>query len=163
MPESGGRKKLYEGSGQFAENFNVIQDGEWAGWYLPDSDPFETQAGPFYCRQSSDGIRLCAFRASRIHMNVSNAMHGGCLMTFADFALFWIAYDELKETGAVTASFSSEFMDSAQEGDLIEASGEVLRSTRSMVFARGLITSGNRPLLSFSAILKKLTPRNKNP
>jgi acyl-coenzyme A thioesterase PaaI-like protein len=93
-------------------------------------------------------------------MNVGSALHGGCLMTFADFALFWIAYDELRGTGAVTASFSSEFIDSAREGELIEATGEVLRSTRSMIFARGLISSGNRPLLSFSGILKKLTPKD---
>jgi acyl-coenzyme A thioesterase PaaI-like protein len=76
-------------------------------------------------------------------------------MAFADFAIFWIARDELRDIGAVTVSFSSEFLDNAQEGDLIEAAGEVLRSTRSMVFVRGLISSGRRPLLSFSAILKK--------
>jgi acyl-coenzyme A thioesterase PaaI-like protein len=90
-------------------------------------------------------------------MNGGSALHGGCLMTFADFALFWIAYDEVKGIGAVTASFSSEFIDSAREGELIEASGEVLRSTRSMIFVRGLISSANRPLLSFSGLLKKLT------
>jgi acyl-coenzyme A thioesterase PaaI-like protein len=76
-------------------------------------------------------------------------------MAFADFALFWIAHDELQGAGAVTASFNSEFLDSAQEGELIEASGEVLRSTGSMIFVRGLIFSDGRSLLSFSAILKK--------
>jgi uncharacterized protein (TIGR00369 family) len=146
--------------GIIAVPFNLILEGEWAGWHLPETDPFEVQAGPFYCRKSSDGTRLCAFRATRSHLNGSNAVHGGCLMTFADFALFWIAYDELQNAGAVTASFSSEFIDSAREGDLVEATGEVLRSTRSMIFARGLISSGHRPLLSFSAILKKTTPRS---
>jgi acyl-coenzyme A thioesterase PaaI-like protein len=96
-------------------------------------------------------------------MNIGNALHGGCLMTFADFALFWIAYDELRITGAVTASFSSEFLDNAREGDLIEASGEVLRAAKSMLFIRGLISCGPRPLLNFSAILKKLTPRGAPP
>jgi acyl-coenzyme A thioesterase PaaI-like protein len=62
--------------------------------------------------------------------------------------------------GAVTVSFSSEFLDNAQEGDLIEAGGEVLRATRSMVFVRGLISSGSRPLLSFSATLKKLRAKD---
>jgi uncharacterized protein (TIGR00369 family) len=143
-----------------AEPFQLILEGEWAGWRLADTDPFELQAGPFYCRRSSDGARLCAFRATRNHLNCNNVVHGGCLMTFADFALFWIAYDELQSAGAVTVSFSSEFIDSAREGDLVEAAGEVLRSTRSMIFARGLISSGPRPLLSFSAILKKSTPRS---
>lgn len=84
-------------------------------------------------------------------------------MAFADFALFWIARDELQDIGAVTASFSSEFLDNAREGDLIEAAGEVLRSTRSLIFVRGLISSAHRPLLSFSALLKKSTPRGWTP
>jgi uncharacterized protein (TIGR00369 family) len=145
------------------EPYDLILEGEWAGWRLADTDPFELQAGPFYCRKASDGTRISAFRASRSHLNGSNSVHGGCLMTFADFALFWIAYDELQNAGAVTASFSSDFLDSAREGDLVEARGEVLRTTRSMIFVRGLISSGHRPLLSFSGILKKTTPSSVRP
>jgi uncharacterized protein (TIGR00369 family) len=130
-------------------------EGEWAGWRRPDTDPFELHAGPFYCRLTEDGTRLSAFRASRRHLNLFNTIHGGCLMAFADFALFWIAHDELQGGGAVTASFNSEFLDAAEEGALIEARGEVLRSTGSMIFVRGLISSESRPLLSFSALLKK--------
>jgi acyl-coenzyme A thioesterase PaaI-like protein len=77
-------------------------------------------------------------------------------MAFADFALFWIARDELRGSVAVTASFNSEFLDAAKEGELIEATGEVLRSTGSLIFVRGLISAGGRPLLSFSALLKKI-------
>jgi len=77
-------------------------------------------------------------------------------MAFADFSLFWIARGELESAGAVTASFNSEFLDAAKEGDFIEARGEVLRSTRSMIFVRGLISSERRSLLSFSALLKKI-------
>ena len=82
-------------------------------------------------------------------------------MAFADFALFWIARDELQDGGAVTASFNSEFVDAAAEGDLIEATGEVLRSIGSLIFVRGLISTQQRPLLSFSAILKKTRPINR--
>jgi acyl-coenzyme A thioesterase PaaI-like protein len=133
---------------------NLITEGEWAGWRRPETDPFELHAGPFHCRQLSDGTRQSAFRASQQHLNLFKTVHGGCLMAFADFALFWIAHDEL-EAGAVTASFSSEFLDVGHEGDFIEAGGEVLRATGSMIFVRGLISCERRPLLSFSAILKK--------
>jgi uncharacterized protein (TIGR00369 family) len=133
-------------------------EGEWAGWRRPDSDPFELHAGPFYCRRTADGTRLSAFRAARQHLNLFNTIHGGCLMAFADFALFWIAHDELQGAGAVTTSFNSEFLDAAKQGELIEATGEVLRSTGSMIFVRGVISTERRPLLSFSAILKKIRP-----
>ena len=42
------------------------------------------------------------------------------------------------------------------EGDLIEARGEVVRAGGSMVFVRGLITTGERPIANFSAIVKKV-------
>jgi acyl-coenzyme A thioesterase PaaI-like protein len=138
-----------------------VLEGEWAGWRRPDTDPFELHAGPFYCRQTADGTRLSAFRAARRHLNLFDTLHGGCLMAFADFALFWIARDELQDGGAVTASFNSEFVDAAAEGDLIEATGEVLRSIGSLIFVRGLISTQQRPLLSFSAILKKTRPINR--
>ena len=76
-------------------------------------------------------------------------------MAFADFSLFWIARDEIQSGGAVTVSFNSEFLDTAKEDDLLEAKGEVLRSTKSLIFVRGLISCEYRPLLSFSALLKK--------
>ena len=146
-------------NGVFAAYSEMIREGEWAGWRISNADPFELHAGPFYFRQSADHGRQCAFRVARNHLNVGAVVHGGCLMAFADFSLFLIAHDELREAGAVTASFNSEFIDNAKEGDLIEAAGEVLRSTRSMVFVRGLISNGPRPLLSFSGILKKMRPR----
>ena len=134
----------------------AVTDGEWAGWKVWSSDPFELLAGPFYSRETEDRRMVCAFRAEAKHMNGGGFMHGGCLMTFADYALFAIADKALMDTGSVTASLNGEFIDSAQVGDLIEASGEVVRAGGSLVFVRGLVTTGGRPLLNFSAIVKKV-------
>jgi uncharacterized protein (TIGR00369 family) len=133
-----------------------VVEGEWAGWDAYDTDPFEVLAGPFYSRRDETGHRVCAFRAERKHMNGGGFMHGGCMATFADYALFMIAEKELEGSGSVTASLNAEFVDSAREGELIEARGEVVRAGGSMVFVRGLMTTGGRPLLNFSAIVKKI-------
>ena len=133
-----------------------ITSGEWAGWMQWSGDPFELHAGPFYTRREADGRLISAFRAEAKHMNGGGFMHGGCLMTFADYALFAIADKALMDTGSVTASLNGEFIDSALVGDLIEASGEVVRAGGSLVFIRGLVTTGGRPLLNFSAIVKKV-------
>jgi acyl-coenzyme A thioesterase PaaI-like protein len=93
-------------------------------------------------------------------MNGSGFMHGGCLMTFADFALFAIGSDALQGTGSVTASLNGEFLDACQEGDFVEATGEITRAGRSLVFIRGIITTAGRPLLSFSGIVKKVRRRS---
>jgi uncharacterized protein (TIGR00369 family) len=136
-----------------------IAEGEWAGWSAYSGDPFEDLTGPFYCRTDESGQVVCAFRAERRHMNGSGNMHGGCLLTFVDYAIFMIARDALIDSGSVTASMNAEFIDGSQEGELIEARGEVVRAGGSMVFLRGLVTSGGRPLLSFSSIIKKIRRR----
>jgi uncharacterized protein (TIGR00369 family) len=136
-----------------------VTEGEWAGWKIWSSDPFELYAGPFYARLDENGQMVCAFRAEQKHMNGGGFMHGGALMTFADYSIFAIAGEALDGTGSVTASMNSEFIDGARVGEMIEARGEVVRNGGSLVFIRGLVSSGGRPLLNFSAIIKKVRRR----
>jgi len=137
----------------------LITEGEWAGWsYLEGDDPFEDHSGPFYFRHDENGP-VCAFRAEAKHMNGGGFMHGGCMMTFADFALFVCARHVLRDRHAVTATFNSEFIGAVHPGDLVEARAEVVKDGRSMVFMRGMITSGDQPVMTFSAVLKKVGPR----
>jgi uncharacterized protein (TIGR00369 family) len=133
----------------------AIADGEWAGWTLWSADPFELLAGPFYARRDETGRMICAFRAERKHMNGHGAMHGGCLMTFADYAIFCIASEHLQDSGSVTAQMNCDFVDAAFEGELVECVGEVVRAGASLVFVRGQITAAGRVALTYSAILKK--------
>ena len=86
-------------------------------------------------------------------------MHGGCMLTFADYALFCIARQELLEQHAVTVSLNGEFVGPAHVGDLVEAVGEVVKAGRSMIFLRGLVSTGGRPMLTFSGVIKKTGPR----
>jgi acyl-coenzyme A thioesterase PaaI-like protein len=132
-----------------------VVDGPWAGWARWTNDPFTAQAGPFYIRWDDAGEPVCAFRTGQAHMNAQGGLHGGCMMAFADFALFIIAWKGLGEDGAVTASFSGDFLGSVGIGALVECRGEIVKSGRSMVFVRGLITSGPEPIMSFQAVMKK--------
>ncbi len=136
----------------------VLQtEGEFEGWYYWPTEDFEFgTAGPFYYRKQGDEY-VSRFRAAKKHLNGGRTVHGGCLMTFADFALFAIAHDEIPYY-AVTVAFTSEFLSAAQEGQLMEARGEVLKSGRSMIFVRGLITADGEPCLNFSGTIKKLKP-----
>lgn len=148
-----------ETTDNYASKLTVITEGEWAGWSAyPGGDPFEDLAGPFYCRVEDGGARVCAFRAEHKHMNGGMFMHGGCVMTFADFCLFWIARDAIEGSRCVTATFNGEFVGSCGIGDIVECRGEVVKAGRSMVFVRGIIanaTAGGEPMMSFSSVLKK--------
>lgn len=123
-----------------------------------DVDPYENMVGPFYLKDNGDGTNRSAFISEKRHTNNSGALHGGLLMSFADFALFAIARNDL-DGNCVTVGFNSEFISAVGAGCRIEATGEVLRATRSLIFVRGKIFSGQQTLMSFSGVLKKIGKR----
>ncbi|WP_029087552.1 PaaI family thioesterase [Brevundimonas aveniformis] len=138
----------------------TVDEGEFAGWDTYDlKDTFDQVVGPFYFRADADGRMRCAFRAEQKHMNAGGRMHGGCLMTFADIALFQTAYQQMEGSRGVTVQLDSTFVDAVRVGDLVEATGEVVRAGGSLVFVRGQISVQNRTVMTFSGIIRKLSPR----
>jgi uncharacterized protein (TIGR00369 family) len=138
---------------------STMAEGEFAGWRYWQGDPFETRSGPFYYRREDDGSYVSAFRAEPRHMNGGGFMHGGCMMTFADFALFAIATDVLDGDHAVTLNLSGDFLGPISTGALVEARGEVTRGGGKTIFVRGLVTGDGQPALSFTGIIRRLVRR----
>lgn len=134
-------------------------EGEFAGWRFWKGDPFEDLAGPFYEKRFDDGSAMSAFRAEAKHMNGGGFMHGGCLMTFADGALFSIAREELEGFHAVTLHLTGDFLAQVKVGQLIEARGEVVRGGGKTIFVAGLVTADGVPALRFDGIIRKLNKR----
>lgn len=129
--------------------------GEWAGWSKWTGDePFEDHVGPFYGRRDDDSRMICGCVVEAKNMNGGGSVHGGALMTFADYSLFILAYDELRGLSAVTVSLTAEFLAGAPLGARLIARGEVLKSGRSLLFVRGLIEAGGAPVLNFSGVVK---------
>ncbi|WP_417450724.1 PaaI family thioesterase [Kordiimonas sp.] len=122
----------------------------WGG-----EDPFEDLIAPFYFNEEGEDIK-CAFISERKHCNGHGMLHGGLLMTFADFSMFAIARRELADGAAVTAGFNAEFISAGPQDALIEARGEVVRATRSLIFMRGTVFTGDTTILTFSGILKRI-------
>jgi acyl-coenzyme A thioesterase PaaI-like protein len=139
-------------------DLHVATAGEFTGWRTWTGDNFETGNGPFWHRANADGSVICAFRVEKKHLNGAGNVHGGAFMSFADYCLFAIASPILDGRG-VTMSFGCEFLDGAREGELIEGSGEVTRAGGSVIFLRGLLKSGERPLFTFSGTIKRIKRR----
>jgi uncharacterized protein (TIGR00369 family) len=137
----------------------TMESGEFAGWQYWLGDPYETRSGPFYHRREADGSYTSAFRAEPRHMNGGGFMHGGCMMTFADFALFAIATDALAGDHAVTLNLAGDFLGAVQVGARVEARGEVTRGGGKTIFVRGLVTADGAPALSFTGIIRRVTRR----
>ena len=133
-----------------------VQQGQWTGWHHWEPvDDFEEHAGPFYCRNNGGNI-LCGFIPEAKNRNGGGNIHGGSLMTFADYALFMIAGGMEASVHGVTVTMNCEFVGAAEAGCLLTARGEVVRAGFSMVFVRGLICDGDRPVLMFSGTIKKV-------
>lgn len=133
----------------------AVSEGEWADWSISVGDPFNAHVGPFYHRIDDEGALVCAMEVAPQHLNGGGGLHGGALATFADFCLFAIA-GMMGDGDAVTVSLHADFVGAAGLGDRIECRGEVIRSTGSMVFLRGMIARGADPVMTFSGILKKI-------
>ena len=137
-----------------------VTEGEFAGWSTWNSDAFEQRAGPFYERREEGGGYVSAFRAEERHMNGAGFMHGGCLMTFADSALFTIATEALEGSHGVTMHLAGDFLDPARVGQLIEARGEVVRAGGKTIYVVGKITADGAPVLSFNGFIRKITRKD---
>ena len=136
-----------------------VEQGRWAGWYHWEPvDHFEEHAGPFYCQPEGDGV-LCAFQPEDKNRNGGGNIHGGALMTFADYALFMIAGGMETSVHGVTMTMNCEFVGAAEAGKLLTARGEVVRQGLSVAFVRGIIDDGGRAVMAFFGTIKKFKPR----
>ena len=119
---------------------------------------FEDHNGPFFYKDNPGGCD-CAFVAEEKHMNEGGVVHGGMLATFADFSSFMAARSRFSDGGSTTITLNTDFTAAGSLGDLIESRCEVVHETKGMVFTRGTLVVGEKVLLSFSCVIKKLRKR----
>lgn len=127
------------------------------GWKLQElSEHFGTQAGPFYWRLGAEpGV---GFFSSVRHANIQKFVHGGMLMTLADMSLWDVARRKIGPFRGVTLTLNAEFLAPGPMGVFIDATGEVLRAGKSIVFVRGVVRAGAETVLSYSGTLKLFPP-----
>ncbi len=133
---------------------------KWGG-----EEPFEDYVGPFYMKLDPEGGKhVSALVVDEHHLNGGGFLHGGLLMTFADYALFVIAHSELDEHYGVTVSCQTDFLKGTDpRGKVLLAHGEVTRNTRSLIFVRGEIIIEDEPenkLATFTGIIKRVAPKS---
>lgn len=116
---------------------------------------FASEAGPFYFRTEPKTPGVGFFAEPR-HANIAGIVHGGALLTLADMSLFDICFRALGRFRAVTVTLNSEFLGPGPIGEFIEATGELTRAGRKLLFCRGLVTAKDAAVMSFSGVLKRL-------
>lgn len=127
------------------------------GWVLHENlETFAGHAGPFYFREK-DGAPGVGFYAERHHANRGGVIHGGALMTLADMSLWDICRRAIGSFRAMTVTMNAEFIGPGPIGEFIEATGEMTRAGKTLLFARGLITAKGESLVAFSGTLKRFS------
>lgn len=135
-----------------------LAEGDWEGWSSSAGDPFNDLAGPFYVRPEQDGTVTCAMQVQPKHLNGGGMMHGGAMMTFADFCLYAFA-GSLGDAGGVTLTLNGDYIGAVPQGSIVECTGEVLRRTGSMIFVRGVMRTDGAVVFTFSGVLKFFSKR----
>jgi len=99
------------------------------------TDPWE----PIYARRSAREIRL-GFRAAASHANSRGFVHGGLISALADNAMGLSCGQQLTDISTlVTVSLSLDFVASAKIGQWVEIRPEVIKTGKSLCFARALV------------------------
>jgi uncharacterized protein (TIGR00369 family) len=125
-------------------------------------DPFEDHMGPIYYKLTGDaqqaGSVHCVLPTHEAHGNYAGGVHGGALLTFADYALCLVAGRAAdggtNSSFALTVSLAAEFLDGARIGPPLEARGEPLQVTGRLAFARGSLTQEGKTIALWSGVCR---------
>ena len=121
------------------------------GWKLMDDGPMPSAIGVPWAKRLPDGWRY-GMLTTPDHVNPAGAVHGGILMTFADHTLGLYVWEAADRAPNVTIQLNTHFLGAVKPGDFLELRGEVTRATGTMVFVRGTIHVGDRPVLAMDGI-----------
>ena len=119
-------------------------------------DGFIGVNGPIYGLHQGTLVQF-GFRVERRHCNPMHNCHGGMLASFSDMVLPLSIHRKAPEVGfkfLPTVSLQLDYLAPAPLGAWVQGEAQVLRVTRSLVFAQGLVTADGVPAVRISGIFK---------
>jgi uncharacterized protein (TIGR00369 family) len=123
---------------------------------LPMGGEFVTLNGPLYLCHEGESVRL-GFRVEKRHTNPLGICHGGMLASFCDMLLPISILRKTPEIGRrflPTINLQLDYLAPAALGAWVEGEAQVLRVTRTLVFAQGLAKADGTPAVRVSGIFK---------
>lgn len=122
----------------------------------PSGGEFMALNGPLYL-YDRDGVVKLGFRVEPRHTNPLGICHGGMMASYCDMLLPISVHrkeEALARRFLPTISLQIDYLAAAPLGAWVEGEGQVLRATRNMVFAQGLVTADGAPVARVSGIFK---------
>jgi uncharacterized protein (TIGR00369 family) len=119
---------------------------------------FGRQIGPLYEKIEDNGKYTRAFLVQEHHTNGMGNCHGGMLMAFADMA-FGHAVTMATHRYWVTVRLLTDFLSAAKIGDWVEGNAIIVGTEDDFITVQGRIWSGERTILTGTAVFKALGQR----
>ena len=128
----------------------------WFTWTLSDPTRFNSLLGPMRVRMEGDLARV-RMHPEHVHTNLSNALHGGTILSFIDVSIFAASrmFGLIEAGTAVTLDLSVQFIGAGRPGVPLDAEVEMLRETGRLLFLRGLVVQEDDRVASFAATIRK--------
>ena len=118
--------------------------------------PYIQHNGPLYVLHQGNVVKF-GFRVEPRHTNPMGNLHGGMMASFCDMLLpLSVHYQDaaLADRFLPTISLQIDYLAPSPLGCWLEGTAQLLRATRSMVFAQGLVTADGVPCARASGVFK---------
>jgi uncharacterized protein (TIGR00369 family) len=134
----------------------VPYDPSQDGWQIHPAGAFITLVGPIWSKQAN-GVASFGLLAEPKHGNHRGIVHGGMIMTLADYTIGMAAALSAGDV-SVTIQLDVQFVSAAEIGDFIVSRHELVRKTSSLFFLRGDLSVDGRIVATASGIWKAAKP-----
>jgi uncharacterized protein (TIGR00369 family) len=124
---------------------------------MPMGGPFVAANGPMYVYDQGGAIKL-GMRIDQRQCNSIGIVHGGWMATFADMMMpvVFMRHPEVavRNRALPTVSLQIDFIGATPMGAWLEGDAQVLKVTRSLVFAQGVARADGKIVLRASGVYK---------
>jgi acyl-coenzyme A thioesterase PaaI-like protein len=132
------------------------------GWTIRPTKAFGTLVGPFYVPPDHDDT-VCGFMPDERHGNKRGVVHGGMIATAFDTALGNACWAAAGQHPCATVQLNVSFVGALALGQFARIEAQVMRTTRSLIFIRGVMTAGETLVGTADGVWKILTWRGEPP
>lgn len=133
---------------------------EAEGWTMCETGSFMTLTGPVWRKDTEDGP-VIGMETVQKHANHRDIVHGGVVMTLADYGIGMAAAWARGNGHQVTAQLDVHFVSAAPLGAFLTTHAEIIRNTRSLCFARGEVREGENVVAVATGVWKAVRPLGK--
>lgn len=117
---------------------------------------FSQHIGPFF-EKNVNGVMHRALEIKAHHLNPEGVVHGGVTLSFADYIIYRAIGDEIgHDIRFATINLNSNLIAAAKDGDVLFGTGNIVRKTKSVIFAEGRIFTTKHTILQASGVWKIL-------